>query len=222
MAAPPEEPPIMPEKPAYRMPPAARERSIVKGAVSFFAEHGTDGELRKLASHLGITHPLLYRYFPTKEALLERVYEEVYAHRWNADWHLLLCDRSLPLADRLTRFYRAYLSVIDDRDWMRIFIFSGLSGAAIHRRYLEVIRDQFVEPVAEELLVSIHGPGISLTDREREIVWGLHGQVFYLAMRRWIYGIVPEADPERLIISMVTDFVTGATATLKKPRLSRR
>ncbi|HTJ89968.1 MAG TPA: TetR/AcrR family transcriptional regulator [Acidocella sp.] len=220
MAAP-EEPPFMPEKPAARMPPAARERSIVTGAVSFFAEHGTDGELRKLASHLGITHPLLYRYFPTKEALLERVYEEVYAHRWNADWRLLLCDRSQPLADRLIRFYRAYLSVIDDRNWMRIFIFSGLSGAAIHRRYLEVIRDQFVEPVAAELLVALQGPGrreISVTDREREIVWGLHGEIFYLAMRKWIYGIAPEADPERLITSMVTDFVMGATTTLNGER----
>jgi AcrR family transcriptional regulator len=225
MAAPPEEPPMMPAKPASRMPPAARERSIVTGAVSFFAEHGTDGELRKLASHLGITHPLLYRYFPTKEALLERVYEEVYAHRWDPDWRFLLCDRSQPLADRLIRFYRAYLPVIDDRDWMRIFIFSGLNGAAIHRRYLEVIRAQFVEPVAAELLASIHGLGsgeISVTDREREIVWGLHGEIFYLAMRKWIYGIAPEADPERLITSMVTDFVMGATATLKKHRVDQR
>jgi AcrR family transcriptional regulator len=221
----PEQPPITPEKPAYRMSPAARERSIVKGAISFFAEHGTDGELRKLASYLGITHPLLYRYFPTKEALLERVYEEVYTHRWNADWHLMLYDRAQPLADRLIRFYLAYLSVIDDREWMRIFIFSGLSGAAIHGRYLEVIRRQFVEPVAAELLLSIRGPracDLPVTDREREMVWGLHGQIFYLAMRKWIYGIAPEIDPEQSIIAIVTDFVTGATAAHRKnPALSR-
>jgi AcrR family transcriptional regulator len=211
---------VTPEKPAYRMSPAARERSIVKGATRFFAEQGTDGELRKLASSLGITHPLLYRYFSTKEALLERVYEEVYAHRWNTEWSPMLRDRSQPLADRLIRFYRAYLSVIDDREWMRIFIFSGLGGAAIHRRYLEVIRLQFVEPVAEELIISTHDPKTyesPAMDREREMVWGLHGQIFYLAMRKWIYGIVPEVDPEQLIIAAVTDFVAGAAITLKKP-----
>jgi AcrR family transcriptional regulator len=214
-----EKPPAAPEKPAYRMSPEARERSIVKGAVSFFAEHGTEGELRKLASALGITHPLLYRYFPTKEALLERVYEEVYAQRWHADWRPMLRDRSQPLTERLIRFYLAYFAVIDDREWMRIFIFSGLSGAAIHRRYLEVVRQQFVEPVAEELVRSTHDPKLGelpLTDREREMVWGLHGQIFYLAMRKWIYGIAPEEAPERLIVAAVTDFVAGATSTLKQ------
>jgi hypothetical protein len=131
----------------------------------------------------------------------------------------MLRDRSQPLANRLIRFYQAYLSVIDDREWMRIFIFSGLSGAAIHRRYLEVIRLQFVEPVAEELLLSKHDPKICefpLTDREREMVWGLHGQIFYFAVRKWIYEIAGEIDSERLIVAAVTDFVAGATITLKK------
>ena len=207
------------ERSTYRMPPAARERSIVTGAIRFFSEHGTDGELRKLASSLGITHPLLYRYFPTKEALLEQVYDEVYAHQWNADRNPMLRDRSQPLADRLIRFYQAYLSVIDDREWMRIFIFSGLSGAAIPRHYLELIRLKFVDPVAEELVIAMHNSKMcefSVTDREREMVWGLHGQIFYLVMRKWIYGIVPEATPERLVIAAVTDFITGATITLKK------
>jgi AcrR family transcriptional regulator len=215
--------PVLSGESAYRMSPAAREQSIVKGAISFFAEQGTDGELRKLASSLGITHPLLYRYFPTKEALLDRVYEEVYARRWNADWSPMLRDRSQPLADRLIRFYRAYLSVIDDREWMRISIFSGLSGAAIHRRYLEVIRLQFVEPVAEELIVSNPDPKICeilLTDREREMVWGLHGQIFYIAVRKWIYGIAPEVESERLIVAAVTDFIAGATIALKEPSRS--
>jgi hypothetical protein len=45
-------------------------------------------------------------------------------------------------------------------------------------------------------------------------VWELHGKIFYHVMRKWIYGIMPEVDPERLVIATVTDFVAGATITL--------
>ena len=44
----------------------ARERQIVEGAVAYFAEVGLDGQTRELARRLGITQPLLFRYFPTK------------------------------------------------------------------------------------------------------------------------------------------------------------
>ncbi|WP_455722275.1 TetR family transcriptional regulator [Xanthobacter autotrophicus] len=63
--------------PRRRLSPAERERDIVAGAVAFFAEHGFDGATRDLARRLGITQPLLYRYFPGKDALLDRVYQEV-------------------------------------------------------------------------------------------------------------------------------------------------
>ena len=51
------------------MPPGEREAQIVAEAVRFFAETGFEGQTRELAARLGITQPLLYRYFPTKEAL---------------------------------------------------------------------------------------------------------------------------------------------------------
>ena len=53
-----------------RLTPADRERMIVDGAVTFFSEHGLDGQLRDFARQLGITHTLLYHYFPTKQALI--------------------------------------------------------------------------------------------------------------------------------------------------------
>ncbi len=54
---------------------------IVREAVSFFAEHGFEGQTRELARRLGITQPLLYRYFPDKAALIDRVYREVFLDR---------------------------------------------------------------------------------------------------------------------------------------------
>ncbi len=89
-----------------RMLPEQRERAIVREAVALFAEQGFGAQTRELAARLGITQPLLYRYFPSKEALIERVYEEVFLRRWDPSWEDLLDDEEIPLEQRLTTFYQ--------------------------------------------------------------------------------------------------------------------
>ena len=88
---------------------AERERSIVEEAVRFFAEQGFGGQTRELAKRMGITHSAIYRHFPSKEALIERVYEEVYLSRWSSSWGPLIRDRNLSLQARLTQFYLEYV-----------------------------------------------------------------------------------------------------------------
>ena len=58
-----------------RFAPAEREQLIIDGAIQFFADVGFAGQTRELAQRLGITQPLLYRYFPTKQDLIEKVYD---------------------------------------------------------------------------------------------------------------------------------------------------
>ncbi len=75
------------QKPRRRNLRAAdRERFIVDEAIRFFAEQGFGGQTRELAKRMGITHSAIYRHFPSKEALVERVYEEIYLSRWSASW----------------------------------------------------------------------------------------------------------------------------------------
>ena len=62
-----------------------RAKQILRGAIAFFAEHGFSGQTRALTSELGVSKGLLYRYFPSKEALIDRVYDEVFLHRWRPD-----------------------------------------------------------------------------------------------------------------------------------------
>ena len=88
---------------AARMDSAEREQMIVQKAVEYFAEHGFDGGTRNLAKHIGVTQSLLYRYFPTKEALINQVYEVVYIAKWNPDWEILLQDRTIPYESRLRK-----------------------------------------------------------------------------------------------------------------------
>lgn len=110
-------------KPRKRMDRDEREALIVKEAVNFFAEHGLEGKTRDLAAQIGITQPLLYRYFPSKESLIERVYQEVYVSRWNPEWETLISNREIDFLDRMVRFYQEYADKIYDYAWVRIFIF---------------------------------------------------------------------------------------------------
>ena len=91
-----------------RLAPDARQQLILEGAIEYFAEFGFEGGTRELAKHLQISQALLFRYFPTKASLIDRVYEVVFLNRWNPSWEHLLIDRTRPLAERLTQFYKDY------------------------------------------------------------------------------------------------------------------
>ena len=175
--------------PRRRLLPSERERMILDGSVRFFSEHGLDGQLRDLARGLGITHSLLYHYFPTKQALIERVYAELFEGRWRLEWESLLDDKTLDVETKLTRFYAEYAKVILERDWVRIFIFSGLSDRYITERYFLMLgKKLFPRLVRESRRYRGQANRGKPTARELELLMGLHGGIFYMGMRRWVYG----------------------------------
>ena len=178
-----------PEAPARRrLGTAERESQIVAGAVQFFSERGLDGQLRDLAKNIGITHALLYHYFPTKQALIDRVYREVFEGRWNPAWERMLDDPKLSAEDKLIRFYLDYGRAILQREWVRIFIHSGLSDGSIPNRFFALLRDKLFPRLIRETrrhcgITSRAKPSA----RELELMMGLHGGIFYIGMRRWVY-----------------------------------
>src|SRR5450432_1919467 len=107
-----------------RLTTVERERQIIAGAVRFFADRGLDGQLRDLAKDIGVTHALLYHYFPTKQSLIDRVYVELFEGLWKTEWEHLLDDTSLDAKTKITRFYRDYAKAIFSREFVRIMIFS--------------------------------------------------------------------------------------------------
>lgn len=195
-----------------RMDPDAREAHIVAEAVRFFAEQGFEGKTRDLAKRIGITQPLLYRYFPSKESLIERVYQEVYVQRWNPAWESLITDRQIPLPDRLSRFYREYSRAVYDYVWVRMFVYSGLKGVDINDRYLRGIKDKVLRPICTELR---HAHGLAspyevpISEQELELAWGLHGSFFYRAIRRYVYNLTSAADSDVAIDNEVRVFLAG-------------
>jgi AcrR family transcriptional regulator len=202
---------IRPRRRNMRAP--EREQAILNEAIRFFAEQGFEGQTRELAKRMGITHSAIYRHFPSKEALIERVYEHVYLSRWQPSWAPLIADRSRPLEARLDQFYREYVARVFDHDWVRIFVFSGLRAVDITGRYLDIVRREIIEPACTELREELGLPGSAeqpLTERETEMFWGLHGRIFYIAIRRYVYQTPTPETLDDIVADAVHGFFIGA------------
>mgnify|MGYP003624810253 FL=1 len=197
---------------------ADREKLIVSEAVRFFAECGFEGQTRELAKRMGVSHAVIYRHFESKEALIERVYDHVYVKRWNPDWEPLVLDRSRSLKQRLTQFYIEYAKRVFDYDWARIFVSSGLKSYGLTERYLDIIRTRIIRPAAVELRHELH-PDQDMTspgEQETELFWGLHGAVFYIAIRKYVYGEPIEIDVETAVKNTVNNFFDGVGKPLPR------
>jgi AcrR family transcriptional regulator len=178
-----------------RLPPRERREQIVEEAVRFFAEKGLDGKTRDLAKRLGVTQSLIFNYFATKDDLIEAVYEKVYIDILSPDWPDLLTDRTVPLRERLLAFYDEYSGLIFQREWMRIFMFSGLAGEALNRRYLEHLSDVILRLVLSETrALATKGPAPSMED-----ILNLHGGIVYVGIRQHIYQMATPAEPHEAI-----------------------
>jgi AcrR family transcriptional regulator len=197
-----------------------REQLIVQQAIKYFATHGFGASTRKLAKEIGVSQPLLYRYFPSKEALADRVFHEVYLSRWNTEWEEMLKDRRQPLSDRLLAFYKQYGRVILKSDWIRIFIFAGLTREGINKRYLARLRERIFDVILAELRrqFKIAAPTPRQYEDEIEFIWGLHASIFYVGVRKWIYGLQVPKDLDRLVEQQVHAFLDSAPAVLKRIR----
>jgi len=195
-----------------RLGVAERERQILDGAIGFFAQNGFNAQLRDLGRSIGVTHALLYHYVPTKQALIDRVYLEVFEGRWNPDWETLLDDPQKTPEEKLTGFYDDYINSALNREFTRILVFSGLSDHAITDRFFSLLRQRlFPRLIRETRRFRGVTSRAKASERELELLMGLHGGFFYNTMRRWIYvqGVANDQAPERFSHSLVRDRVRG-------------
>jgi AcrR family transcriptional regulator len=203
-----------------RLAAADREQQIVDEAVRFFAEVGFGGQTRELAQRLGITQPLLYRYFPTKQDLIDRVFREVFLKRVDPRWKALIKDRSRPLQDRLVEFYERYAEAAYRYEWIRIYMLSGLKGEDFNKRYIRLIEEAALRPICEEIRHHCGLPGadvIPISGVELEHVWVLHGGLFYYAVRKYIYGTPVDEDFPAVVTRAVATMLAGLSALSAQP-----
>jgi len=198
-----------------RLLPDERAQQILSGAILFFAERGFEGQTRELTSRLGISKGLLYRYFPGKDALIDRVYEEVFIGRWSSQWDEIIADRSAQLLPRLKGFYVQYaLKMLHNYEWVRIYLLSGLAGASINRRFGNFVAEHIFRPVLNELRHEFKLPDIQklpASEAELELMWGLHGAIFYIGIRKWVYHVEIPKDAEAAVELLVDGLYANAS-----------
>jgi AcrR family transcriptional regulator len=193
-----------------RLSTQEREQQILRGAIKFFSERGLGGQTRDLAKDIGITHPLLYHYFPTKQALIERVYEEVYLGRWKKEWETLLDDPDVGLEEKLTRFYEDYAGTVLTSEWVRILVYSGLSDRYIPDQYLGLLKRKLFPRILRETRRHFGQPAQAASARETEHLLGLHGGIFYIGIRQWVYHQPGPEDLNVVVRDRIRAYLAGA------------
>jgi AcrR family transcriptional regulator len=195
-----------------RLSAQERGQQIVSGAIRFFAQHGFQGRTRELAKELGIAQPLLYRYFPSKRALIEAVFREVYVKPIEVDWSLLLTDRSRPITERLEEFYGRYAKETYRYEWIRIYMHSGLLGEDFNKKYIAAVEEKILKVICAELRHAFGLPSadaIPISELEVEHLWILHGGLFYYAVRKFIYRARVVEDLPAIVHRAVKAMVEG-------------
>jgi len=207
-----------------RLSVSERERQIVDGAIQFFASNGFGGQLRDLAKRIGVTHALLYHYFPTKQALIDRVYLDVFEGRWRDSWDALLDDPAIEVEDKFTAFYADYVNNALSREFVRILMFSGLMDHTITDRFFAMLRERlFPRLIRETRRFRGSTSRARPSERELELLMGLHGGMFYISIRHWIYGqdvhseAVHETCDEALVRDRVRSYLMASRELLTLP-----
>jgi len=167
---------------------------------------------------------LLYHYFPTKADLVERVYQEVVVDRWKPEWQNLLADKKKSTESKFVEFYIDYAKTILTHDFVRILIFSGLSDKFFSDRFFKLLHTNILPLlILETRKYCNFNSELASSEKEMELLLGLHGGIFYLGVRRWIYGESFQSETnqmsdEDIIKDRVTSYLLSAQHLLKEKK----
>jgi AcrR family transcriptional regulator len=202
-----------PRNGATRLNPKVRKLQILEEASGFFADHGFQAGTPDLARRMGISQPLMYRYFPTKEKLLRDVYRHVFPvnNSW-LEWERLLGDTSMPLRLRLVRFFEEYAEITWNYRVMRLLLWAGLSRPDLSRHYTAALHGRIFPAIVRAVRVECGRPAAApIREDELEIVQALHGTMYHLlGIRRWIHTRRFKGDVRKAIALRVDLFLDGA------------
>jgi AcrR family transcriptional regulator len=198
-----------PETKRVRMKSSDRRHQLLQGAAAYFAEFGLTAQTRAVAKACGVSQRLLYRYFPTKEALLEEVYRTAIVGPFKAVWFAELLDRSRSVENRLMHFYRDYMSVVFTRRWLRLFMYSSLADVGMAPNYTSSMILQLLEVIVAEAAAEQKVSPPADKAAQHEIGWILHGAISHYAIRRHLYGFTQHVGEEAVLALHIRAFLAG-------------
>lgn len=181
------------EPPRARLAPDARRRLILEAASQLLADERTAAlEIKEVAAVVGVTRPVVYRFFPTRQALLEGVIEDFEQELSARFRDALLRSLGRPLPEVTVSFVEAACDAIEAKGrgpWMLFDartsdLEAGRIGRAIHERLLA----PWIERIAE---MTGRSPGDVTTVARIVVAAGR------AALDGWLDGRVARADAMR-------------------------
>jgi AcrR family transcriptional regulator len=197
---------------APRLPAGERRAAIIREAAVFFAEEGFSASTSDLAERLGVRQALLYKYYPSKEALLEAIFETVFSEQLSSETKSVLSDRSKPLVDRICSVYADYVRQRNGIG-VRLFLRAALDSYSLPKRMAEAQRSKLINPLLAELR---HDCGLQPLAKqpmligEYELALMLHGAVVFNQMRTHVFRLFPVEHVPDAIRLYIATFLDGA------------
>ena len=120
------------------MTAGGRREQILRGSMQLFAEKGFRGTTtREIAGQLGISEALMFKYFPSKEAL----YRAIIQKRTDGSEEMLFPREAVEAKDdrQVFRSIASYLisKNTEDPTFMRLIQYSALEGHELSRMFFE-------------------------------------------------------------------------------------
>ena len=199
-----------------------RERQIIDRSIEYFSLYGFDVGIRDIAAYIGVTQSLLYRYFSSKQVLIERIYKEMFDLSWKPEWETMLRDRSRPFSLRLVDYITGYCNSILNKEFVRLFLFGALAGTSFNKQILYRLHEAAFKAILDELY---HDNRVLLprsaldTQLDLEVVWGFHASFFYVGVRRWVYHLPVPGELRPVIRARVSAFLDGVGSEFSNRRL---
>ena len=208
---------IQPVRKRRNLPYDMRAREILNAALQLFAERGFDFTLQELADRIGVTQPLLHRYFATKADLIAACRQALMRGHWKPEWRAMIADRKRPLDARMHDFYADYLPRIYRPFWYRGFIFIALADPSFAQDYLNQVTAEILDTVIDEVRREFGFPPIAevpIHEREHELIWGMHSTFAFLGQRRFIYEMAMPSDLPAMVRDQVASYLAAAPSVM--------
>ncbi len=198
--------------------PSPAEQNVIDAAYDLFAADGFEVPLSAIAKKARITPAKLGMLFPSKKALVDRVIAQLFAGRWRSEWDVLLAERTIPLEQRLIRFYVEYRSgmrAADSRLWTR----AGLIGVHKSGKFSSQLAQRMLIPIIRELR---HAAGLPAPETrpvmplELELAGVLHGAIAFINTRGHVFGMTVHGTLAEIVGINVRVFLAGAPAELQR------
>lgn len=205
-------------KPRKRARRGERRELIIQGAQKIFSEQGFSASTRDIAASLGVTQALLYKYFSSKDALIDAVFRSRYATGAYMPDPEILTTPGETLETRVTRFYGALFDFLRDGS-LRLFIRAALDGYQAHDVYANELIRGSIMPLAQALRAELGLPDLAerpLSDAEYEIAMTQHGGAVFIAIRNLVYERGPRLEVKAALGQHVRIWLPGALAEMKR------